>query len=84
MRPGEIVPSAGPTPVAPGGRTGSVRIRNSGRFPAFLGSHFPLVRASRALEFSRAGLEGARLDLPAGATIRIGAGEERELTIRWT
>jgi urease subunit gamma/beta len=82
MRPGEIIPGEGPVPAATG-RRGALRIRNTGRLPAYLGSHFPLVRASAALEFPRDGLEGARLDLPAGASARIEPGEEVELQIVW-
>jgi urease beta subunit len=59
-------------------------IRNAGRFPASIGSHFPLLAASRALEFPRDGLEGARLDLPAGASVRIEPGEDLEVAVRWS
>ena len=83
MRPGEVVPGDGPVPRAEPSRRGTVRIRNTGRFPAFVGSHFPLVRASAALAFDRGGLEGARLALPAGASARIDPGEERELEVVW-
>jgi urease beta subunit len=83
MRPGELFPGEGPVPSAPAVRRGTVRIRNAGRFPAFIGSHFPLARASGSLEFPREGLEGARLDLPAGATARIDPGEEVELEVLW-
>jgi urease beta subunit len=84
MRPGEVVPGEGAVPAAAVRRRATLRIRNSGRFPAYVGSHFPLVLASAALEFPRDGLDGARLDLPAGATARIEAGAEVELPIVWT
>ena len=84
MRPGEVLPGEGPVPSAGVRRRGTVRIRNAGRVPAYLGSHFPLVRASAALEFPREGLEGARLDLPAGASASIPPGEERELRVVWS
>jgi urease beta subunit len=84
MRPGEIVPGEGPAPAPLVSRRRTIRVRNNGRFPAYVGSHFPLVLASAALEFPRAGLEGARLDLPAGATARIDPGESVELTVVWT
>ena len=83
MRPGELIPGEGPAPSAPATRRATVRILNRGRFPAYLGSHFPLSLASAALELERPGLEGARLDLPAGATARIGPGEEVELEVVW-
>jgi len=82
-RPGELIPGDGPVPVATASRRATIRIRNAGRFPAYIGSHFPLVRASVALEFPREGLEGARPALPAGATVRIDPGAEVELEILW-
>lgn len=84
MRPGEVVPGDGPVPRAAARRRGSVRIRNAGRFPAYLGSHFPLALASSALRFSRDGLDGARPDLPAGASVRIDPGAEVEVPVAWS
>jgi len=83
MRPGEVVPGDGPVPAAPAGRRATVTVRNGGRFPAYLGSHFPLARASETLDFPREGLEGARLALPAGATARIDPGAAVELEVVW-
>jgi urease beta subunit len=84
MRPGEVVPGEGPVPAVSASRRATIRIRNTGRFPAYIGSHFPLVLASEALDFPRDGVEGARLDLPAGATTRIDPGGEVEVPILWT
>lgn len=84
MRPGEILPGEGPTPVAPVSRRAKVTVRNRGRFPAYLSSHFPLSWASAALEFPREGLEGARLDLPAGASVRIPPGADVEVDVVWS
>ena len=58
LKPGELIPGDGPVPSAPASRRATVRIRNTGRFPAYIGSHFPLARASAALEFPRDGLDG--------------------------
>jgi urease beta subunit len=82
--PGEILPGEGPVPCAEPARRGTLVVRNTGRFPAYLSSHFPLVWASAALEFPRDGLEGARLDLPAGASVRIAPGDELEVAVRWS
>ena len=65
-RPGETIAGSGPAPAAEPGRTGTITIINRGRFDAYLTSHFPLARASAALEFAREGLEGARLHCPPG------------------
>lgn len=86
MRPGEIIPGEGPVPQAPVSRRLEVRIRNTGRFPVSLGSHFPLSWTSRALELDppRDDLVGARLDLPAGATLRIEPGAEAITQAVWS
>lgn len=84
MKPGEILPGAGPVPLAPARRRARLTVRNTGRFPAYLSSHFPLVWASAALEFPREGLDGARLDLPAGASVRIPAGTEVAVDVVWS
>ena len=82
MRPGEVIPGEGPVPEATGRRR-RLEVTNAGRFDAYLTSHFPLARASAALRFDRAGLEGARLALPAGAGVRLPAGATTEVEITW-
>ncbi|MBM3677914.1 MAG: urease subunit beta [Actinobacteria bacterium] len=86
MRPGEVIPGDGPVPAAVATRRVAVRIRNDGRFPASLGSHLPLSWTSAALAIDppRDELEGARLDLPAGATLRIEPGAEVDAEAIWT
>ena len=83
MRPGEVIPGEGPAVTTPAARQSTVTVHNTGRTPAYLGSHFPLIRASGSLELNRDGLEDARLDLPAGATVRIAAGKTVDVPIRW-
>jgi urease subunit gamma/beta len=84
MRPGEILAGDGPVPSASATRRAKLIVRNTGRFPAYLSSHFPLAWASAALEFPREGIEGARLDLPAGASVRIAPGKELEVDVLWS
>jgi urease beta subunit len=79
-----VIPGEGPAPTAPGRRYATVTIANRGRFPAFLGSHFPLSEVSSDLELPRQELLGARLALPAGATLRIAPGEEVEAEVLWS
>lgn len=83
MRPGEIVTASGPVPVSTAARRRRVTMRNAGRLPVYIGSHFGLARLSESLELDRSGLEGARPDLPAGATVRIEAGATVELDVIW-
>jgi urease beta subunit len=82
--PGELLPGDGPAPSVEPSRRATLVVRNTGRFPAYLSSHFPLAWASAALEFPREGLGGARLDLPAGASVRIAPGDELEVAVRWS
>ena len=84
MRPGEVIPGDGPVPKAAVTRRATVRVRNTGRFPAYIGSHYPLSRVSSALELDRVSVAGARADLPAGASARIDPGGEIELEVVWT
>lgn len=84
MRPGEVIAAEGLASAVDHPRTATIAVRNSGRFPAYLTSHFPVVRASGALEFDRAGLEGARPRLPAGSSVRIGPGETVEVEVTWS
>lgn len=73
----------GPAPAAEPARTATVTITNRGRFDAYLTSHFPIARASAALQFPREGLEGARLHVPAGASVRIPVGEPVSVELMW-
>ena len=83
MRPGEIVVADAPTPQASAVRRSQTSVRNTGRFTAYIGSHFDLARASGELELDRVALAGARPDLPAGSTLRVPAGETVELAVIW-
>ena len=73
-----------PAPAPPPSRTALVAVRNEGRFPAYLTSHFRLERASAALRFDRERAAGARPALPAGASVRIAPGETVEVTVTWS
>lgn len=79
-----MIPGDGPVPAAVAHRRERIAVRNTGRFPAYLSSHFPLAWASRALELPRDRLEGARLGLPAGASVCIAPGETVEVEAIWT
>lgn len=83
MRPGEILLADRPAPAADHPRTDTVEVRNEGRFPAYLTSHFRLERASGALRLDRERVAGARPLLPAGASVRIAPGETIEVTVTW-
>ncbi len=84
MKPGEVLPADAPAPAAARGRVATVTVTNSGRFDAYLTSHFQVVRASAALRFDRGGLEGARPLVPSGASVRIPAGETVDVELTWS
>ena len=83
MRPGELIAADRPTPAASGERRGHAELLNTGRFPAYVGSHTDLSQLSEALELDRARLAGARLDIAAGSSVRIAPGESVELAVVW-
>ncbi len=82
-RPGETIVGSGSAPAAEPERIRTITIINRGRFDAYLTSHFPIARASAALEFPREGLDGARLHVPAGASVRIPVGEPVSVELIW-
>jgi urease beta subunit len=84
VRPGEVLIAGAPAPAGEHPRTATVAITNTGRFDAYLTSHFPIARASAALRFDRDGLDGARPLLPAGASVLIGAGETVDVEVTWS
>lgn len=49
--------------------------------PIRVSSHYPFWRVNPRLEFDRAAAVGYRLDIPAGASIRWGPGESRDVEL---
>ncbi len=49
--------------------------------PIRVSSHYPFWRVNPRLEFDRAAAVGYRLDIPAGASVRWGPGETREVDL---
>ena len=77
FEPADLPPQ--PPPTAREGRT--LTVRNAGRRIIRVSSHYPFDQVNKRLEFDRASARGYRLDLPAGATLRWGPGEMREVTL---
>jgi urease subunit gamma/beta len=61
--------------------TRTLRVTNTGDHIVRVSSHSPFDRVNKRLDFDRALARGYRLDLPAGATLRWGPGETREVTL---
>jgi urease subunit gamma/beta len=59
----------------------TLAVRNESRRVVRVSSHFPFERVNPRLVFDRPAAAGFRLDLPAGAWVRWGPGEEHEVTL---
>ncbi|MET0802115.1 MAG: urease subunit beta [Actinomycetota bacterium] len=71
----------GDVPLVPGRARRRITVRNTGRRPVRVSSHFPFWQTNPALEFDREAAQGFRLDLPAGDSLRWAPGEEREVDL---
>lgn len=86
--PGALAPAPGEIELNAGREKRSVVIRNDGDRPVQVGSHIHLADVNPALSFSdadgipadRALVEGFRLDIPAGTSLRFQPGDEKAVT----
>jgi urease beta subunit len=58
-----------------------LRVTNTSTRVVRVSSHYPFWRTNARLEFDRASAHGFRLDIPAGASIRFGPGEAKEVVL---
>lgn len=79
--PGAVRFAPGDVALVPDRQRRRVTVRNAGRRPVRISSHFPLWQANPSLEFDREAARGFRLDLPAGDSLRWAPGEEREVDL---
>lgn len=77
--PGAVRFGTGDVPLVPGRERRRITVRNAGRRPVRVSSHFPFWQTNPSLEFDRDAARGFRLDLPAGDSLRWAPGEEREV-----
>jgi urease beta subunit len=54
---------------------------NRSRRVVRVSSHYPFWRTNRRLDFDREAARGFRLDIPAGASVRFGPGESRDVVL---
>jgi urease subunit gamma/beta len=79
--PGGVRLAPGDVELVPGRERRTLIVRNAGRRPVRISSHFPFWLANPSLEFDRDSARGFRLDLPAGDSMRWAPGEEREIEL---
>ncbi len=77
--PGAVRPAGREVALAPGRERRRLTVHSRSRRPVRVSSHFPFWRANRRLEFDRDAARGFRLDIPAGAAVRWGPGEARDV-----
>ncbi len=81
MRPGEVAVQPGTIAINAGLEAVTLTVRNTGRRPVRVSSHFPFWLTNQRLEFDRAKAVLCRLDIPAGDTVRWAPGETREVRL---
>ena len=79
--PGAVRFAPGDVDLVPGRERRRLTVRNGGRRPIRVSSHFPLWQVNPSLELDREAARGFRLDLPAGDSIRWAPGEELEVEL---
>jgi len=65
--------------LAPGRERIRLAVTNTSERPIRISSHYPFWRVNARLAFDREAALGFRLDIPAGASVRWGPGEMREV-----
>ena len=79
--PGAIVTPAGTVTTAEDRERRTLSVTSRSDRPIRVSSHYPFWRVNARLEFDRETARGFRLDLPAGASLRWGPGETRDVTL---
>lgn len=78
---GGVRHSSGSIPLAAGRARIRLAVTNTSSKPVRVSSHYPFWRTNPRLEFDREAARGHRLDVPAGASVRWGPGEAREVDL---
>ena len=58
-----------------------LQVTNTSSRVVRVSSHYPFWRTNPRLEFERESAHGFRLDIPAGASVRFGPGETKEVVL---
>ncbi len=78
---GEVITEDGDIELNAGRETIEVEVANTGDRPIQVGSHYHFYEVNAALSFDREGLQGYRLDIPAGTAVRFEPGQTRRVTL---
>ncbi len=78
---GELRVAPGEIELNAGRETIEVEVANTGDRPIQVGSHYHFYEVNEALSFDREGLQGYRLDIPAGTAVRFEPGQKRRVTL---
>lgn len=81
MVPGEFILKEEDIVCNEGKNSVSVLVVNEGDRPIQVGSHYHFYEANNALAFDRKKAYGKRLDIPAGAAVRLEPGDEKEVKL---
>jgi len=81
VAPGAIVTQDGSITTAAGREHRTLTVVSTSSRPIRVSSHYPFWQVNPRLVFDREAARGFRLDLPAGASLRWGPAETREVTL---
>jgi urease subunit gamma/beta len=79
--PGAVVTRDGSITTGAGRERRTLTVTSTSLRPIRVSSHYPFWQANHRLAFDREAARGFRLDLPAGASLRWGPGESKEVTL---
>ena len=80
---GSTRPAEGDLELAPGRARATATLRNTGTLPIWVSSHVPVDSLNEALqvEVTGGGEARYRLDVPAGVSVRVAPGEDKEVGV---
>jgi urease subunit beta len=83
MKPGEYLLQEDDKPIQAnlGRRNAKVVVRHTGDRPVQIGSLYHFFEVNNALAFDRENARGMRLSIPAGTSVRLEPGEEKEVEL---
>ena len=79
-QPGGVLPGSARVDLAPGRARATARLENVGHAPIWVSSHVPLDSLNPALEVSVTEPGRYRLDQPAGSSVKVDPGQQRQVS----